>query len=125
MAGEKNFENRVKRYLDERGCWHVKFFANRNTRSGVPDILACVGGTFVGIEVKGPRGRPSPLQVYHTGEIARAGGVAVIAWPNDFAALRHVIDTLSKGGGAESVQDLIFEGRYLHPVPAEVRVSLH
>lgn len=118
MAGEKDYENRIKRYLDAKGCWFVKFFANRNTRSGIPDILACVGGTFVGIEVKGPRGRPSPLQIYHVGEIAKAGGVAVIVWPDNFEALKRLIDTLLKGGGAESVQDLIFEGGYLCPMPA-------
>ena len=117
MAGEKNFENRLKRWLDSEGVWHVKFFANRNTRSGVPDILACVAGTFVGIEVKGPKGKPSPLQIYHCGKIAESGGIAVVVWPDDFDRLKELVGRLKEGDGKADVQDLIFEGRYLHPVP--------
>ena len=26
MAAEKNFENRVKKYLDEYGCWWLKYW---------------------------------------------------------------------------------------------------
>lgn len=113
MAGEKLFEERVNRFLRERGIWHVKFFANRNTRAGVPDVLACVGGRFVGIELKGPGGRPSPLQLHHCAEIAKSGGVAVVAWPEDFDSLRELLKRLERG---EGVDDLIFEGVYLHPV---------
>ena len=117
MAGEKNFEMRLRRWLDQQGVWHVKFFANRNTRSGVPDILACVNGRFVGIEVKGPGGKPSPLQLYHIGKIWESGGVGVVVWPEDFDRLKELVGRLKEGGG-QDVQDLVFEGRYLHAVPA-------
>jgi hypothetical protein len=118
LAGEKNFENRLKRWLESQGVWHVKFFANRNTRAGVPDILACINGRFVGIELKGPNGKPSPLQVYHCGKITESGGIAVIVWPDDFAQFKRLVQRLKEKGGNCDVQDLIFEGRYLHPVPA-------
>lgn len=118
MAGEKDFENRLKRWLDDHGVWYVKFFANRNTRAGVPDILACVNGVFVAIEVKGPRGKPAQLQLWHCRQITRSGGIAVVAWPKDFDRLKEMISRLLEGVGVEDVQDLIFEGWYLHPVPA-------
>lgn len=42
MAGrEKNFENRIKKYLEKQGCWFVKFFANAYTSSGIP-LIYCV-----------------------------------------------------------------------------------
>lgn len=51
MAAEKNFENRVKKYLDEYGCWWLKYWGGAAyTKSGIPDILCCSDGMFLGIE---------------------------------------------------------------------------
>ena len=94
MAEEKNFENRIKKYLDEKKIWYVKYFANRNTRSGVPDILACVNGHFLGIEVKATHGKPSPLQIYNQQKIIESGGTAVIAYPADWEKLKKIIENL-------------------------------
>ena len=91
MASEKNFENRIKKFLKDQGCWHVKFFANAFTKSGIPDILACVNGRFVAIEVKAEDGRPSPLQLYNVEEIKRCGGVAVIVKPSQFDELKELL----------------------------------
>ncbi len=91
MASEKNFENRIKKFLKEQGCWHVKFFANAFTRAGIPDILACVNGRFVAIEVKAEDGRPSPLQLYNIDEIRKCGGVAVIVKPSQFDELKELL----------------------------------
>ncbi len=64
MAAEKNFENRVKKYLDEYGCWWLKYWGGAAyTKSGIPDILCCSDGMFLGIEVKAPNGKPSILQL--------------------------------------------------------------
>lgn len=114
MAEEKIFENRIKRFLNDNGAWFVKFFANRNTREGVPDILACVGGRFVAIEVKSSKGRPSELQIYHCKKISEAGGIGIIVYPDDFDVLREML--LKVKGGEEDVSDFIFEGVYLHPM---------
>lgn len=77
---EKNIENRIKRHLKEIGAYYVKFHATGFTRSGVPDILACIGGRFVAIEVKQENGRVSDLQEAHQRQIIAAGGVAIIVW---------------------------------------------
>ena len=53
MAQEKNFENKVKDFLKKEGCWYVKYWGGgQYTKKGVPDILACCNGRFIGIEVK-------------------------------------------------------------------------
>lgn len=114
MAGEKNFENKLKAWLKSEGCWHVKYFANRNTKRGIPDLLVCAKGEFVAIEVKGPGGKPSPLQLWTCDQISKAGGIAVVAWPEDFERLKVLVRKAMEG---ESVDDLLFEGKYLHPVP--------
>lgn len=94
MATEKQFENKIKDYLKSKGCWHVKFFANGMTRSGIPDILACVNGRFVAIEVKAENGRPSKLQLWNVEKIKEANGIAVIAYPKDWEKLKQLIDDL-------------------------------
>lgn len=89
MAQEKSFENKIKRWLDDHGCYYVKFFANRMTKVGVPDILANVGGNFVGIEVKAQNGHPSDLQRYNIEKIRKAGGYAWIVYPSGWNELEE------------------------------------
>lgn len=98
MAGEKNFENKIKKFLKENGCWYVKYFANRNTRAGVPDLLACVGGHFVAIEVKGATGKPSELQLWNVEQIRNAGGIAIVLYPDQFDEFKALIEALLCGG---------------------------
>lgn len=96
MAGEKLFENKIKKFLKERECWYVKYFANRNTRSGVPDILACVNGHFVAIEVKAEDGKPTELQKWNVNKIRECGGVAMVVYPSDWEHFVSVIGGLLK-----------------------------
>lgn len=97
MAQEKLFENRIKAYIEELGGWQVKFFANRMTKSGIPDILACVGGYFVGIEVKAQNGRPSELQLYNCKKIRKSGGFAFIVYPSGWEDLKRILYQLKHG----------------------------
>ena len=94
MAQEKQFENRIKRYLTENGIWHVKYFANGFTKSGIPDILACANGKFLAIEVKAENGKPTQLQVYNVEKIREAGGYAMIVKPSQFDELKKLIQEL-------------------------------
>ena len=97
MAQEKNYENKIKSYIEELGGWQVKFFANRMTKSGIPDILACVGGYFVAIEVKAQNGKPSELQLHHCKKIREAGGFAFIAYPSGWEELKKILYMLKNG----------------------------
>lgn len=94
MAAEKNFENRLKKFLEDEGCWFVKFFANAYTKSGIPDILCCCNSYFVAIEVKAQNGKPSELQKRNIQKINELGGYGVILYPNQFDDLREMIQHL-------------------------------
>lgn len=94
IAQEKTFENKIKRMLKENGAYFVKFFANSYTKSGVPDILACVNGYFVGIEVKAENGHPSELQLYNVQKIRESGGFAFIIYPSGYDDLTKFIEDL-------------------------------
>lgn len=84
---EKTIENQIKRYLDKLEnngkAWHMKVHGSMFQKAGVPDIIACINGRFVGIEVKRPGGIVSELQKYHIAKINKAGGAAFVAYSID------------------------------------------
>lgn len=92
MAQEKTFENKVKKFLEEEGAWFIKYWAGAQfTKAGIPDILACVNGYFVGIEIKAQNGKPSELQLYNIDKIREAGGFAIVLYPSAFADFKQFI----------------------------------
>lgn len=91
---EKDFENKVKDHLRNKGAWFVKTWSNGIQREGIPDILACVNGYFVGIEVKAEKGHPSALQLWHIRKIREAGGIAFVLYPEQYEFFVNVINFL-------------------------------
>lgn len=76
---EKQVENEIKRYLDDIGAYHIKTLGG-SVPAGTPDILACVNGVFVAIEVKKPKGGVvSALQKSKLKKIRKAGGVGMVS----------------------------------------------
>src|SRR5205823_14530862 len=64
-----------------RGACLLKTHGHLGQRPGVPDLLACLDGRFVAIEVKAPAGR-HPLSLRQQCEleaIRQAGGLAIVA----------------------------------------------
>ena len=94
MAAEKNFENKIKEYIREQGGYCVKYFANAYTKRGIPDILACINGYFVGIEVKAESGKPSQFQLLNVRLIRESGGFAFILYPSAFADFKRFVEDL-------------------------------
>lgn len=95
MASEKNFENRVKKYLNEKGAYVIKYWGGGNfTRSGVPDLLVCYRGRFLGLEIKAENGKPSELQLHHLEQIRKAGGYAFILRPSDFKDFKEWLENV-------------------------------
>lgn len=95
MAEEKNFENRVKKYLEEQNCWFVKYWGGGAfTKAGIPDLLCCVGGQFLAIELKASNGKPSELQKHSIRKIWESGGFAILLYPNQFYNFTVLIDAL-------------------------------
>ena len=91
---EKDFENKIKKWLDENGCYFIKFFANGYTKRGVPDILASVNGVFVGIEVKAENGTPTDIQIENIRRIRESGGFAWVVYPSGWDQLKKYLMTI-------------------------------
>lgn len=92
IAAEKNFENKIKAYLKSIGAYFIKTHGDRFSKVGTPDIIACVNGHFVAVEVKAENGKPSELQRYHIQQINKAGGYGVILYPKDFEQFKQYIN---------------------------------
>lgn len=92
MAAEKNYENKIKKYLTDRGHWVLKYWAgSQYTKSGIPDLLCCINGYFVAIEVKAEKGKLSPLQEHQIGEIHKAGGEAIALRPSEWGEFLDLV----------------------------------
>lgn len=104
MAAEKTFENKVKKYIEGCGGWQVKFFANRMTKNGIPDVLACINGYFVAVEVKAENGKPSELQKYHVREINDTGGCAIILYPDQYEKFKKLVNFLNNDSWSKARQ---------------------
>lgn len=92
MASEKNFENRVKKFLKDEACYFIKYWGGGEyTKSGVPDILVCCNGRFLGVEIKAPTGRPKLLQIHHLKQINDAGGFGILLYPEHFTLFQNLV----------------------------------
>lgn len=77
---EKDIVNAIKRALTMKGAWVIKTHGSLHL-AGLPDILGCVRGYFIGIEVKTPttRGTVTPRQEAFLAAISEAGGITGVA----------------------------------------------
>ena len=94
---EKQFENKIKKYLDTLpNIWYFKHWAGAYSQSGIPDIIACINGRFVGIEVKCERGKASELQKRNIRLINEANGMGMILYPKDFEKFKIIMRELAE-----------------------------
>lgn len=91
MASEKNFENKVKKWLKEHGAWYVKTWSNGVQRAGIPDLIICWKGHFLGVELKAENGKPSDLQRYEIEQIRKSGGTALVLKPSGFEEFKKFL----------------------------------
>lgn len=85
----------MKKYLKDSGAWFIKYWGGGQfTRSGIPDILCCVHGNFVALELKAQNGSPSELQLHVINEIRKSGGFAFVLYPSGFNKFKEFIENL-------------------------------
>lgn len=60
-------------------------------RSGIPDLIICLKGEFIAVELKNEEGKPSPLQLYNIDKIKQSGGQAFILRPSQFENFKREV----------------------------------
>jgi len=78
MTPEKKVKNKVVSVLKEYGAYYFFPATYGYGRSGVPDIVVCHQGHFIGIECKAGDNTTTPLQDRELAAIERAGGAALV-----------------------------------------------
>ncbi len=78
MTPEGKVKKKVQQILKDRGAYYFSPVTGGFGRSGVPDIVVCFHGRFVGIECKAGNNQPTALQQKNLDDIEKAGGVALV-----------------------------------------------
>jgi hypothetical protein len=102
MAAEKQFEAKVKAFLKEQWCWTLKTWSNGIQRSGIPDLMVCCNGYFIGAELKAEHGKPSELQKWNLKKIRESGGIGIVLYPKDFEDFKKLICYLKEDDTKEA-----------------------
>lgn len=91
---ETLFKEKVTRDLkDHPNIWFVK--TQEVGRRGIPDILLCVNGIFVALELKkDEESKTSALQEWNLKSIANCNGIAMVCtplnWKNSFDLIKEL-----------------------------------
>lgn len=88
---ESSFQDRVISDLKALPKTHV-FKIQQLAKRGDPDLLVCIAGKFVALELKkDEKTGAEPLQLYELDQVDRAGGFTAVVhplnWPGVLAAL--------------------------------------
>jgi hypothetical protein len=92
MKPEAKVKKKVKATLDKLGAYYFMPFMGGYGTAGVPDIVACYKGRFLGIECKAGGNRTTALQVKNLNEIGRCGGIALVVNEENVDQLEEIIN---------------------------------
>ena len=90
---EGEIKDQVRKVLDEMGAYYFFPAANGYGRTGIPDVIACVGGHFVGIECKAGSKQPTALQQRELDNIEKAKGTGILINADNISNLKNILET--------------------------------
>ena len=96
MAGtpESKVKLAVVKLLKQYGVYFFFPATHGYGRSGVPDIVCCINGKFLGIECKAGKNEPTALQQREINKIQAAGGMAMVV-REDLTLLEFLLKELT------------------------------
>ena len=78
VKAETSLQERIQKFIVKSGGYVIKQHGDMISEPGVPDLLVCYRGIFMGLEVKVDNNVPSKHQGIHCRKIWKAGGIAAI-----------------------------------------------
>ena len=75
-------------------CIYMKYPAGQYSSRGVADLLFCIHGLFVAIEVKTETGTVTRLQEDFIRRAKLAGGLAYVVYGKDVSHMRSIINDI-------------------------------
>jgi len=91
MTPEKKVKTKVVAILKEFGAYYFYPVAGGYGASGVPDIICCYKGRFIGIECKAGKGKTTALQEKNIAQIIATGGKAIVVNEENIDHVRYLL----------------------------------
>jgi len=88
---ESKVKDKVVAQLKRLGAYYFYPVTGGYGSSGVPDIVVCHRGRFIGIECKAGRNKPTKLQELNLKQIADAGGIALVINEENVNDVAHIL----------------------------------
>lgn len=95
MTPEARVKKSVVATLKYFGAYYFFPATGGYGRSGVPDVIACYNGWFIGIECKAGDNEPTALQQRELKRIGQAGGISLILNENNIDTLHDILCEMS------------------------------
>lgn len=92
---EKKVKDNVIKILKTYNAYYFYPVLGGFGSSGVPDIVACYNGRFIGIECKAGKNEPTALQLKNLKAIELNGGISMVVNENNIEDVREVLDALT------------------------------
>lgn len=86
---ESKVKARCVEVLKKYKCYYFFPAQNGYGRAGIPDIIVCFRGMFLGVECKAGFNKPTALQEREMADIHRAGGSAMVVREDTIELLEH------------------------------------
>ena len=91
MTPEAKVKKKIVAVLKEHGAYYFYPVTGGFGRSGVPDIIVCHDGRFIGIECKAGKNKPTPLQEKNLQDIEAAGGISMVINEDNIAEVKECL----------------------------------
>jgi len=88
---EKKVKVKVCDILKKLGAYYFYASTGGYGASGVPDIIACYKGKFIGIECKANGNKPTALQQKHLRDISIQGGISLLIDETNVGMLEYYV----------------------------------
>ena len=92
LTPEAKVKKKVKEMLDQMEVYHFSPMQNGMGRAGIPDIIGCLEGQFLGIECKAGKGTTTALQERELTRIQNAGGYALVVNEKNINQLQEIAE---------------------------------
>ena len=98
---ESKVKKKVVAILKKHKCYYFYPVTGGFGKSGVPDIIVCAYGRFVGIECKAGKNKPTALQKKNLNEIAAALGYAMVVNENNIDDVETILNRIAETAGID------------------------
>jgi len=93
---EKKVKDQVVKMLKAYGIYYFFPATHGFGRSGVPDVICCAKGKFIGIECKAGNNRPTALQEREMELIRESGGITYVTNETTLTLLGTLLEEIMK-----------------------------